>query len=365
MKSRILAIVLILSVTGSAFITGCGEEKIEKEVIRPVRYQQVFLKGGNRLRIFSGTAKAGVESNLSFKVAGTVEKVYVKVGDIVKKGQLLAQLDDTNFKLQVQEAEAALKQAISQEITARSNYERVRQLYENRSASKRDLEQARSQYESASATVERQQNLSDLAQLQFSYTKLTAPLGGSIGSRKIEVNENVQAGTPILLLSSRGRPEVSISVPEVLIANVRRGDKVTIRFDAIKGEDYRGTVSEVGISSSQYSTTYPVVVAIDNPDENIRPGMAADVIFNFKDSQTEDKITVPPASVGEDDSGNFVYIAVPTEEGLGMVKKQQVTIGSLTSEGLEITDGLADGELVVTAGISRIRDGQKVKLLGL
>ena len=180
-----------------------------------------------------------------------------------------------------------------------------------------------------------------------------------------EVNENVQAGTPIFLLTSEGRPEVSISVPEVLIAKVQRGQGVSIRFDAIQGKDYKGSVAEVGLSSGQYSTTYPVVVTINNPDEKISPGMAADVIFSFRDSELEDKITVPPASVGEDDAGNFIFIAVPTEEGFGIVKKQQVTIGQLTSEGLEITDGLADGELVVTAGISRIKDGQKVKLLGL
>ena len=124
MKSWLITFALILSVTGSTFITGCSEEKVEQEIIRPVRYQQVFLTGGNRLRIFSGTAKAGVESNLSFKVAGTVEKVFVKVGDNVKKGQVLAQLDDTDFKLQAQEADAAYKQSISQEINAKSNYER-------------------------------------------------------------------------------------------------------------------------------------------------------------------------------------------------------------------------------------------------
>jgi RND family efflux transporter MFP subunit len=365
MKSRINPYALVSVMIVSLFAAGCSEEKIEKEVIRPVRYQQVYLTGGDRLRIFSGTAKAGVESNLSFKVAGTVENVYVKVGDNVKRGQMLAQLDDTDFKLQFQEADAAMKQSISQEINAKSNYERVRQLYENRSAAKRDLEQARSQYESASATVERQQNMKELAQLQLSYTRLTAPLSGTIGSRKVEVNENVQAGTPIFLITSKGKPEVSISVPEVLIANVQRGHEVDIRFDAIQGKDYNGIVAEVGLSSGQYSTTYPVVVTIGNPDEKIRPGMAADVIINFRDSNIDDKITVPPACVGEDEGGNYIFIAIPTEEGFGIVKKQQVTIGTLTSEGLEITDGLADGELVVTAGISRIKDGQKVKLLGL
>jgi RND family efflux transporter MFP subunit len=359
-----IKLTLLLAVLLSLFVS-CEKEEVYEEIIRPVRYKQVFLTGGFKVRILTGTAKADIESNLSFKVQGTIENMNVKVGDRVIFGQVLAQLDPKDYRIRVQEAEAALTQAKSQELNAENNYDRVRKLYENRSASRSELDQARSQFESVSANVDRLESGLELARLQLGYTKLTAPINGVIAEKLTEVNENVKAGQIIYTLSSVGRTEVSVNVPEVLISNIQRGDKVSLKFDAIRDKEFLGTVNEVGISTGSFSTTYPVTIKIDNPTPEIRPGMSANVQFTFEQEGSPTTILVPPSSVGEDEQGRYVFIALHKGEGDGEVKKQYVEVGELTSEGLEVLNGLSDGELIVTAGISKINDGQKVKLLGL
>ena len=116
-------------------LSSCGEEQQVREVIRPVRYVQVFSTGGTRTRVFSGVAQAGLESRLSFRVPGTIKGVAVEVGDRVNAGDVIAALDPSDYELQVQQAEAGRANAQAQARNAESNYERVRRLYENENAS--------------------------------------------------------------------------------------------------------------------------------------------------------------------------------------------------------------------------------------
>ena len=123
-----------------------------------MKYETIFTSGGASKRTFTGSAKVGIESNLSFKVNGTITKLNLRVGDSVKKGKVLAKLNSTDFQLQVREAESGLKEAESQLLNAKNNYNRTKQLYENNSSSKSDLDQARTGFESGKATVERLNN---------------------------------------------------------------------------------------------------------------------------------------------------------------------------------------------------------------
>ncbi|MFC2084447.1 efflux RND transporter periplasmic adaptor subunit [Bacteroidota bacterium] len=358
-------VIIFLFLLITFLIFACGEKEQEEKIIRPVRYKQIYLQGADRLRIFPGSARAGFESKLSFKVAGTIRYVNVQVGDKVRKGQLLAQLDQIDYKLRVQEAEAALRQVESLELNAKNNYDRVRQLYENRNASKSELDAARTTHESAIASVERLNSTLELARLQLNYTTITAPQEGVIASCNVEVNENIKSGDQVFILSSEGRKEVEISIPEVLISNIKRGNQVTVTFDAVKETSFKGTVSEVGVTTGRFSTTYPVVIQIDNPTGEIRSGMAAEVAFNFKGDESISSLIIPLSSIGDDENGRYVYIAIPEDDGLGIVKKQYVVLGELTGQGQEVREGLSDGDLIVTAGVTRIIDGQKVRLLGL
>ena len=345
---------------------GCAEEEAPPPpLIRPVRTEPVFATGGGRVRSFSGTAGAAVESRLSFRVPGTLVKVLVQVGDRVKAGQLIAQLDDEDYRLQVQEAEAGLASAEAQAVNAEANYDRVQSLYENRNASKNDLDAARAGAVSARQNVNSIAKRLELARATLSYTQLRAQLDGSIAAVPVEANETVGAGQPVVVLTSGGRLEVEVAMPEQLIVDVREGDEVTVRFDAIEGRSFAARVTEVGVVSTGAATTFPVTVRLDREDEDCRPGMAAEADFRFGGRGGREQIYVPSVAVGEDRQGaRFVFVVAEDSAGTLRAQRRGVTIGALGDEGLiEVKEGLADGELVVTAGVSRITDGQEVRLL--
>jgi RND family efflux transporter MFP subunit len=357
-------ICLFLSTIICMVMIGCGEKKEEsKTIIRPVRYQQVYSKGSGRIRTFSGSARAGQHSRLSFKVAGTVKRVLVSVGDRVDVGDLLAELDPKDYALKVQQAEAALDQGKAQARNAEVNYERVRGLYESENASRNDLDDARTAYESASAAVRSTEKQYELAKLQRSYTKLIAPSDCAIAEVNIEVNENVSPGSQVLAMTSGTRPEVTVAVPEILISDINEGDNVSVIFDAIPSREFTATVIEVGIASTGLVTTFPVTVRIDKADSEIRPGMAAEASFTFEATGGENRFIVPPFAVSEDLDGRFVYLVEPAGTERGVIHRREVTVGELTRDGLEILNGLVDGELLVTAGISKLSEGLEVRLL--
>lgn len=137
----------------------CRSEEPLEQVIRPVRFEQVFATGGERVRTFSGAARAAVESTLSFRVGGTLRRLSVGVGEAVRSGQLIAELDAQDFRLRVQQADAALRQAEAQAANARASFDRTRLLYESNNASRSDLDAARSASESGEAAVEAADNI--------------------------------------------------------------------------------------------------------------------------------------------------------------------------------------------------------------
>lgn len=356
--------IFVLVAAGLPVLTGaCGGGDGEREpVIRPVRYEAVYSTGADRVRSFSGVAEAGMESQLSFKVSGTVRRVEVKVGDQVTAGRLLVELDPEDYDLQVQEAQAALARSKAESRNAEAHYGRVRALYENRNASRNDLDAARSASESATAQVKASEKRLELAQLQKSYTRLTAPAAGAIAAVQVELNENVSPGQPVILLTAGSEIEVKVSVPEALIASIREGDKATVVFDAFPGQNLEAVVTEVGVSATGGATTFPVTVDILQAPESVRPGMAATVNLRFIASGGTDRFLVPPGAVGEDREGRFVFIVESTGEGFGIARRRPVRVGDLTDEGLEIVSGLSDGDLLITAGVTRIEDGRKVRL---
>jgi len=348
----------------AGLLAGCGRHEAPAEkIVRPVRSQVVYGAGSTRQRTFSGTARAGVESQLSFKVAGLLEEVPVVVGQTVKAGQLIARLEPTDYELQVQDTAALLAQARSQARNAQANYERIEALYENNNASRSDLDAALASKESAEAQVASAEKKLELARLQLSYTRLTAPFEGSVASVDVEVNENVKAGQSVAMLTGGKVPEVEVTIPENLISSIRDGDTVQVRFDAVPDAQFEARITEVGVASTGFATTYPVKVRLVKADARVRPGMAAEVEFRLATRGPRNAILVPAVAVAEDHEGRFVYV-VEDSAGVGIVvHRRDVTVGDLTGEGIEIRHGLRDGERIVIAGVSRLTEGQQVKLL--
>lgn len=363
LASVFLALVALLS---------CEAEKVEQLLppIRPVRYREVHGVGGTRVRAFTGVAKAGVESKLSFKVPGTIQTLNVKVGDLVESGQLVAAIDPRDYELLVEETEASLAQARAQAVKAEADFKRIRGLFERDNASQADYDAARAAQDSARAQVRSIDKKLESAKLQLSYTRLESQVAGAVAEVPVEINENVQAGQPLLTLLSGQNPEVEVGIPEVLITEIRDGASATIVFDALPGREFHGRVTELAVTATQGLSTYPVTVQLNQTWEQltrgrlseVRPGMSAEVSFRFGSGDAPLRWILPPHAVREDREGRFVFVVKPSEAGFGAVERRGVTVGEFVREGLEITEGLQDGEFVVTAGAGRITDGQKVKL---
>jgi RND family efflux transporter MFP subunit len=357
--SRIGTSLVALAAFGG-LMSCAGDEAPPPHVLRPVRYESVTASGGTRERTFSGAAQADVETSLSFRVPGLIQRLLVTNGDRVEEAQLIAELDRTDYELQVQEAEAALIQAEARARQTDSDYERVRGLYENRNAAKADLDASRAAAESARAQIDASVKRLEQARAQLSYTRLRAPTAGSIGRVPVEVNENVVAGKEIALLTAGSRPVVNVAVPESIIGEITRGERVSVSFDAFPGRNFEATVTQVGVTT-EMATTFPVQVQLVEATTDVRSGMAADVSFSFGATDGRKRYLLPPRAVLEDRSGRFVFVVEPSGEGKGRIHRKPVEVGDLTGEGLEVLDGLADGDRVVTAGVSQIHEGLEVR----
>jgi RND family efflux transporter MFP subunit len=354
--------VIVLGALCLTIVACQGEQPQPEPVVRPVRYLQVYAGGVERERVFSGVAQSSIESKLSFKVSGTLQTLAVSMGQHVEAGQLLAGLDPKDYELKVDQTSASHEQATAQQRNAAASYRRTLALYENNNASRNDLDAARAAKESADAQVRALANSLELARLQLSYTRLTAPVDGVVASVPVEVNENVQAGQTVVTLTAGQQPEVVVGVPEVVIAQIREGDPVQVRFDALAGRRFSAVVTEVAVMPSAASSTYEVRARLDETDPAIRSGMTCEVAFQFASRQREGFV-VPPVAVLEDRHGRFVYVVEVGEGEYGVARRREVQVGDLLSGGLEIITGLRDGDLVITAGVSKIHDGMQVRLL--
>lgn len=363
MNRRAFRSIGVLVVLVSSCASKGPEEKVA-EPIRPVRTLEVFSTGGERVRKFAGVTQAGMESKLSFKVGGTVEKLRIKIGQKVAKGEVLAELDALDFRLQLQQAEAALAQAEAMERNANSTYERTRSLYESRTASRSDLDAARAAHESAQASVQSVGKQTELARSQLRYTKLRAPSAGVISRCPVEMNENVKPGKVVLHLSSDSMPEVKVTVPEAFISQLHSGDRASVTLGSVKGTTFAATLSEVGVAAESLGSTFPVIARLDETSPAVRPGMAAEVAIQFAGAGGPERYVVPAIAVTEDREGRFVFVVEEIRDGKGVVKRREVQTGELSSDGLEVVSGLSDGDRLVTAGVNRIRDGLVVKLMG-
>ena len=344
-------------------LSACGDSgEAPEERLRPVRYTTVTDANVLRDRSFSGTSKSTRESRLSFKVSGTITNLPVEIGQRLEPGDLIAEIDPAGYVLQAQQAQASLVEAQANDRRASANYERTKGLYANDNASLNDLESARAQAESASATVAAASKALEIARLNVSYTRLTSDTECSIASLSAEVNENVASGQQVAAVSCGDAFEVNLDLPESLIGSVDETTPVTVRFGSIPDEEFEGAISEIAVASAAGSAAFPVVIDIVGSHPSLRSGLAADVTFQFDVANGGDNpVVLPVTAVINDPAGTFVFIAEPGDvAGEAVVRRRSVALGELSQSGIEIVQGVNPGDRVVTAGISVIREGQRV-----
>ncbi|TQV76801.1 efflux RND transporter periplasmic adaptor subunit [Aliikangiella marina] len=348
----------------SLLLSACEQEKpIVEKTYRPVQYTKVMPSGGQNKQTFSGVTEAGLDAQLSFRVSGTIAKRLVKLGEEVSAGQVLSELDATDYRVGLQQAQASLQQALANQRNQKANYERVIDLYENSNASKSDLDAARAGAESAEASVDVSRKQVESAELQLAYTQIKAPQACSIAAVLADTNETVAAGQGVLRINCGRCIKVRVSIPEQFIQLIKTGSNVQVSASARPDKVYSGIVSEVGVAAAS-AGTFPVEVILQGDCAELRTGMSANVQFDFSDQLAgQGKIFVPYLSVGEDEKGHFVFVLVPTNDDIYRAEKRHIVIGAPAQNGLQIASGLTQGELIATAGVRRLLEGMEVKLL--
>lgn len=356
-------LIKILTVPILLIVTSCGsEEKKEEKLIRPVRYEQVGFLGGDKIRTFSGTARTEKIINLSFRANGIITEHDLKIGQRVKKGQLLAKLDNVQSRLNYESAVASLNSAESQMNTAKLAFDRVRSLYEKGSSSLSDFEAAKNSYNTAQQSYESAKRSVAIQRDQINYGYLVAPEDGIISAVNSEIDENVTPGQTIAVLNAGTDMEISLGIPESSINRVQQDMPVQISFSSLAGKTYGGKVTEVAPAVDANTATYPLRVQVTDPTDEIKSGMAANVTFDLGDHKADNTVLVVPThAVGEDSNGRFVFL-IEEEGDVAKVKKHQVAIGDLTANGFEVTSGLKAGQKIATAGLQTLLDGQEVRL---
>ena len=343
--------------------TGTVEESAA-EPLRAVRFVEVTERAPSVTRRFSGITAARDELPVAFRVPGQVRDVRVIPGRRVAQGEIIARLDGEEYELEVQRSAAALDSARAQARTAESSYQRTRELYQNDSASRRELEAAQANLEAAQSSLVGAEAQLERARLQLSYTEVRAPFAGEVAGRFVDPGAVVGAGQAVVALSGERIERVQFSVPEDIVARIAEGTAAAVSVDAADLIGVPGEIVEVSSGSAQQGALFPVEVELRvPPTAQLRAGMAATIDVELE-TEGESRYLVPPHAVLEDEDGRHLYVVVPTPDGdppVATVERRAVEIGDLTDAGLAVTAGLRSGDRVVVAGMSRLRDGMAVR----
>ncbi|WP_462248500.1 efflux RND transporter periplasmic adaptor subunit [Ekhidna sp.] len=352
---RISLLIICLS------LFSCGSEEAEEtKTLRPVLYQKVEYAGSLNERTFTGIAQSDKVVNLSFRTSGIITQFDMYLGQRVKKGQLLAKLDNVSSRLSYEQAQTSLSSAESQMKTAKLSYDRIRSLYEKGSASLSDFENTKNAFRNAENSYKSAQRSVQIQKEQINYGFIYAPDDGVISSIGGEVGENASPGQTMAVLNAGNQITIDLGVPENIINSVQNSMQVDLVFSALPNQKFTGNVTEISPALDRNTSTYPVKVTLTSISDGVRAGMAASVTFRFSNIEKQ-SLLVPAKAVGEDSQGRFVFLITENSES-ATVNKQRIKIGQLHSNGFEVLDGLKQGQKIAVAGLQTLLDGQEVRL---
>ncbi|MEL6183888.1 MAG: efflux RND transporter periplasmic adaptor subunit, partial [Myxococcota bacterium] len=334
-RSTSKSISLAASVLMVTFAASCsGDEEKPAPLVRAVRWQVVANADGAAQRVFSGALQAGNESRLSFQVGGRVKQVPVRTGQRVKKGALVAELDATDYQLQLREAQAGVAQARAQASAADASYKRVRRLYETQNTSRQDLDSARAERDTSRAALAAAGESLARARRQLGYARLEAPASGTINNVAVEANEVIGAGQMIAVLQAGEALEAAVDVPETFVRLVGLGDPAKVKISALTAE-VEGVIQEIGVPEG--TGVFPLRVKLLTEPETARPGMVAEVVLSPRESaqQAPEGVLVPLSAIGEDRDGRHAFLVDGEPGGLGKVRRVPITTGVIGANGIQ------------------------------
>ena len=354
--------VLSIVVFVMAFMA-CSEEKpVPVETVRAIRTITLTEPASGRMRRFSGAVEAAESSSVSFEVPGNVLEVKADVGERISIGQVLAVLDDQNFKLNVKAAQADVGRAEVELRDALNDLERLQRIAakDRGAVSQRSIDQAEARYGSTRNNLSYNTSRLNLARRDLERTVLRAPFEGIVSKRHVDPFQQVALGQKIFDLHMEGAMEAAIRVPESEINFIYLGLPANIRFPSFPDELHKGIVTEISKVAGS-ANAFPVKVTIEADNPAIRPGITAEVVLLLGDETGEAAFLIPVEALvpGASEPNAYVFVF---DTKTTTVKKTAIEAGSFRANNVVVNKGLKAGDIIAVAGVSFLRDGQNVRL---
>jgi membrane fusion protein (multidrug efflux system) len=287
-----------------------------------------------------GTIEAIEEITVVSEINAMVVNIPFTEGSQIKKGELIAQLDDSQLAAEVSSAEALYSQSLS-------TYNRVKKVVDQNAGTPQDLDDAIAALKVAEANLK-------LAQARLNKTRIVAPFDGMIGSRRVSVGSFLRTGDTITELANLNEIRINFSAPERFLAELKRGSEVVVFSPVYPGHEVKGRIIAIEPIIDSDTRTARIVARVQNPGQKFRPGMSANVSVIL--SQRLEALTIPTEAVFANGNQSFVYIV----NADSTVAPAPVTLGLQMSDVVEISSGLQEGMKIITAGHQKLFPGAKV-----
>jgi len=337
-------------------LAACGKPPAAPEPLRPVKTVQIGMHAGTAELSVPGEVSARHETPMAFRVGGKISRCKVNLGDTVRRGQLLAQLEPTDYQLASQSGAAGLAEAKSTSTLADADLARYRSLRKKGFISAAMLDQKQGLADVARAHMEVMLSTYSKQSRQLDYTSLTAPNKGLISAYDCNEGQVVNAGQTIMRFAQSGEKEIVIHLPEAALQDFRSSSSFGISLNALPGKSYRGSLRELSAAADPATRTYAARIAVNDADSAMQLGMSATVEIR---SAGKPVMRLPLIAVFSKTNNPTVWKV----DNTGTVHAAAITIGSIEGDSVRIASGLVSGDVVVTAGTHLLREGEKVKLL--
>nr|WP_320118547.1 efflux RND transporter periplasmic adaptor subunit [uncultured Marinifilum sp.] len=347
MNTKKISKVMILLVLLTAGLVSCKQESTTKtEIIQPVKVFKVN-DTSNQLteKVFTGLVKESREVKLAFQISGPLVKLNVNEGQFVKKGQVVAALNERDYLVQLEAANAQFD-------NAKLQAERYTALYEKKSTSKSVYDQIQAAFKLAKAQKEAAENaLND--------TKIYAPFSGYVQAMYTENYEKIAAGQPIVSLLDLNNLEITVGLSENDFLQSKFFESFACKFENFKDVNFNLSLIDIE-KKPNGDNFFRMRLKIDRQSYQIVPGMVASVTVGLK-NENKDSYKLPVTSVFSKKGKSYVWVFNSSKN---CVEKREVELDSFNSKGMiSISSGVSHGELIVSAGVHSLHQGQKVKML--
>jgi len=345
-------------------LAACQRSDGTPEERRPVRTVVVAPHGAPALAEFSGEVKPRVETRAGFQVPGRITQRLVEVGQTVKAGQPLATLDAQDYRLAADAANAALTAAQVDRDQQRADYRRFEELQAKGFISQAELDRRRASLDAAEAMHRQAAASAHSSGNQTAYSVLRAPHDAVVVGIDAEPGQVVAAGQSVMRLArigakdSDGEKEVLIGIPEQQLALLKAASDVQVRLWA-GGAPIKGKVREIAPVADPATRTFPARITLIDPPADVALGMTATVAFTMSTARPT-AVIVPLQALQAEGGQTHVWLYDSASQS---VQRRAVRIDNVAGNDVVIGDGLKAGDVVVTAGVHQLKEGQPVKLL--